>query len=720
MEGSSAGMLMLLLTYLTVSCADYELKMPDINQKDSEGKVPWSPQEEQELMRLLHDEVHHANTFGDTQMSWARIGQYFRRSVDEVRIKFDQLQSQVEQAYRQTAGVNGLLPSQPHDYENQYQPGMAHQRGDMIGYAQPTPSPGEMAAYMQQNLGYYHDPSQYPDLHDHAAYLPDQHQYLPSYYPHQMHHQHVEQEQGDGIPKKSTAPKNDKGFWKEEEQLELLHLVRNTQYREQVTGRKEIDWGLIAKHLGRGKRSVQRKYDNLKSATVGADGSLVLPPNDGKKWSPSEVDDLMKLGDPDDSSYRKELLGIDKVDWRKFGEYFGRSYESVAYKYSYVKNTAVTNRGKRKHEKAKHSTSYKEMAITALQTLGGEGTSGQICNIISSHPVFCTQLDSAIVSGKKTLKRWKHGVRSALNAFEMFQKTGDTCEGEVVWRLDEASVQADLTSLRTKSGKIKTNPARKMPVKKKPTKKKGESSTGVVTIRDEEGASEILAHMAQAKTGTLQAPAAANTSEDPNSNPSNAGYNNTNNNVNEGLFNQVPIMQQILESNPTAEQLSQLPPEHLAMLQRQLENGQVMQQYSVPYESHRRGQVEQNPQHGVYDVAPPQNYPVYDQYDQQQMMEQYASAVNHDAAQHAAMSQGVQMGQPFDSGMQMNPLRQPGPPYDYAMYMPYGAYMAHQYEGSHGVPPPEQQQYHPDVQYSGQPMYQVRPGQQHDQQQYHH
>lgn len=714
-------MLMLLLTYLTVVCVVCVVKMPEIDQKDSEGKAQWSPQEEQELMRLLHDEVHHANTFGDTQMSWARIGQYFRRSVDEVKIKFDHLQNQLEQAYRQTAGVNGL-PSQHHEYDNQYQLNIAQQRGaggEMIGYAQPSPSPEEMAAYMQQNLGYYHDPSQYPDMQNPAAYPPDQQQYVSSYYPHQMHQQQAQQEQDDEIPKKSTAPRNDKGFWKEEEQLELLHLVRNAQYREQVTGRKDIDWGLIAKHLGRGKRSVQRKYDNLKSATVGADGTLLLPPNDGKKWSPSEVDDLMKLGDPDDSSYRKELLGTDKIDWRKFGEYFGRSYESVAYKYSYVKNTAVTNRGKKKHEKAKHTTSYKEMAITALQTLGGEGTSGQICNIISSHPVFCTQLDSAIVSGKKTLKRWKHGVRSALNAFDMFQKTGEMCEGEVVWRLDEASVQTDLATARTKSGKLKTSTGRRVSVKKKATKRKGESSAGAVTIRDDEGdASEILAHMAQAKAGTLHGPP-GNAPQDPNSNLPNPGYNNANN-MNEGLFNQVPIMQQILESNPTAEQLSQLAPEQLAMLQRQLENGQAMQQYASPYDLQRR---DQNPQQGVYDVGPPQNYPVYDQYDQQQMMEQYASAVNHDAAaaaQHAAMAQGVQMGQPFDPGMQMHPLRQPGPAYDYAMYMPYGAYVAHQFEGSHGVPPPEQQQYHQDAPYGGQQMYQVRPGQQQDQQQYHH
>ena len=129
-----------------------------------------------------------------------------------------------------------------------------------------------------------------------------------------------------------------------------------------------------------------------------------------------------------------------------------------------------------------------------------EGTSGQICGEIMLNPVFQPQLDTAIVSGKKTLQRcgaaggrlgcrggaawccpcprpaaapasplpslafpgaspchqrchaarptaparsWKHGVRSALNAFPMFQKTGAVRDGEVVWLLDEACLQAE-------------------------------------------------------------------------------------------------------------------------------------------------------------------------------------------------------------------------------------------------------------------------------------
>ena len=34
-----------------------------------------------------------------------------------------------------------------------------------------------------------------------------------------------------------------------------------------------------------------------------------------------------------------------------------------------------------------------------------EGTSGQICNQIAQNPAYLPQLDTAIVSGKKTLQR---------------------------------------------------------------------------------------------------------------------------------------------------------------------------------------------------------------------------------------------------------------------------------------------------------------------------
>lgn len=35
-------------------------------------------------------------------------------------------------------------------------------------------------------------------------------------------------------------------------------------------------------------------------------------------------------------------LALLQVDWRAFGQHFGRSYESVSYKYSYIKNTGRT------------------------------------------------------------------------------------------------------------------------------------------------------------------------------------------------------------------------------------------------------------------------------------------------------------------------------------------------------------------------------------------
>jgi len=42
----------------------------------------------------------------------------------------------------------------------------------------------------------------------------------------------------------------------------------------------------------------------------------------------------------------------------------------------------------------------------AVKTGIPEGTSGQICAEIALNPLFQPQLDTAIVSGKKTLQRW--------------------------------------------------------------------------------------------------------------------------------------------------------------------------------------------------------------------------------------------------------------------------------------------------------------------------
>lgn len=53
---------------------------------------------------------------------------------------------------------------------------------------------------------------------------------------------------------------------------------------------------------------------------------------------------------------------------------------------------------------------------------------------------YCWRLQQPSSLGPR---RWKHGVRSALNAFSIFERTGATREGEVVWRLKTSSVGQD-------------------------------------------------------------------------------------------------------------------------------------------------------------------------------------------------------------------------------------------------------------------------------------
>lgn len=295
------------------------------------------------------------------------------------------------------------------------------------------------------------------------------------------------------------APTNDRRFWQEGEQQELLRLASDPGYRQQALGVSELNWESIAKHLGRGKRSVQRKYDNLKNS-ANQDGGVSLPVNDGKKWATEEVQELVKL--VEDPAHLKERLQLDKVDWRILGVHFGRSYEAVSYKYSYVKNTGRTD-AKAKHAKAKHDTSYKEMAITALQALpGAEGTSSQICQVIAARPDYAPQLDLAIVSGKKTLQRWKHGVRSALNAFLVFRKTALVREGEVVWQLDTAAVERDQGAQRERQARTRktATPVASGSVPRRRPKRPAGEGEGEEAAQQEEGA-HVLATMSHPASG---------------------------------------------------------------------------------------------------------------------------------------------------------------------------------------------------------------------------
>ena len=234
----------------------------------------------------------------------------------------------------------------------------------------------------------------------------------------------------------SKTKKKDKMFWDPEEQKQLVRLVEDANYRRSVIGIEVLDWQVIANYLGRGKRSAQRKYYNIRDANGGSEGTanISLPENDGKRWSPAEVQELIKLVEDKDYCMRK--LGIDHADWKVLGKHFGRSHESVSYKYSYIKNREKCSDRYSKPMRAKDRVSYKVMAVEALRTLGGQGTSSQICDVIADIPKFEQHLDKRIVSGKRTLQKWKHGVRSALNAFDLFNKTDRVSNGEAVWELD--------------------------------------------------------------------------------------------------------------------------------------------------------------------------------------------------------------------------------------------------------------------------------------------
>ena len=610
---------------------------------------PWPEEQENELLRLASDDLYRHSRLGHFSTKWPPIAHHFGRTVKSVRRKYDSLITYKGGEAPPTTFDGQRFNQMGGYYPQGMQPSQIMGASGMMAYMPSGVSPEDFSAYIQhqhhhQSYMYGYDPSQYLDMNA------------------QMYQMDQQPRDPPRAKSKSRAvpPKNDKVFWKDEEQAKLLRLVRSAKYRSEVLGNQVMDWDLIADHLGRGKRSVMRKYENIKNTRVSEDGTLLLPPNDGKKWSDEEVKELMKLADPDDPSYREECFGITKVDWRKFGEYFGRSYESVAYKYSYSRNVGKNPATTKKHTKAKHETSYKDMAISALQTLGGEGTSGQICNVISLNPVFAPQLDLSVVSGKKTLKRWVHGIRSALNAFDMFEKTDIIFENEAVWRLDEAKVSEAARNSQKRS-RQKSSAASK---KRKASKRQKEQTSKDGQNSEEVGAQEVLAQMAQTKTLSEMK------GEITTANEENAGERQTMPHVPiQNEASTLPLLQQILENpSATAEQLSMLPPEQLALLQQQIDQGNFNINM-MPY-IFQGDQNEPNAQHGMYDH---QLYPAFEQqYDQQQYNEHLAAGghIDTSAAQQMAYFQNVPMGQP----LQMQHMQHMQQAYDYPMYNPYAPF----------------------------------------------
>ena len=127
-------------------------------------------------------------------------------------------------------------------------------------------------------------------------------------------------------------------FWGEEEMIELLRLGRDEVYRARITGSSTPDWAAIGKRLGRGARAAKRKFDNLVDVDVAvAEGKYVLkrPPNDGMKWNDEEVLELLEFGDPNNRALRLSELGTAEVDWGRIAKRFGRSRDTVTYKFDY-------------------------------------------------------------------------------------------------------------------------------------------------------------------------------------------------------------------------------------------------------------------------------------------------------------------------------------------------------------------------------------------------
>ena len=299
-------------------------------------------------------------------------------------------------------------------------------------------------------------------------------------------------------------------YWSDEETIRLLRLVRDEEYRESVTGSLALDWANVGACLGRGARAAKRKFDNLADVEIapipgGDEYALILPVNEGKKWKEEELIELLQLGDPMNASFRQEKIGVPHIDWWRIARYFGRSRNSVTYKFSYEENaiqnndesnagvggvgsadrldgrTGVDGAGEAggnggvdsaggpgglhgpprssndKKGHGKHNPmgiSYKSMAIAAffqVDPVNLEATSTQICEYIEGNVEYAQHLDRSSMPGKKNSPRWKHGIRSSLYKYPYFIKTGRNASNEIIWRLDVEGMEEETRRLEEKS-----------------------------------------------------------------------------------------------------------------------------------------------------------------------------------------------------------------------------------------------------------------------------
>lgn len=246
------------------------------------------------------------------------------------------------------------------------------------------------------------------------------------------------------VPEEAISPY--KNWWDEEQEHQLLRLVKDEDYRKELLGTECLDWGRVASHFGRTESALRKKVWLLTTRPPGAKP----PVQRGKKrkWTKEETAEMERI--VTDEQYRiaeKIQDGMNGlISWDVVATRFTCTIAAAQRKYRMLQEKlkeAYGSPGIKKHrEHHKKSLAYKWMIVAVMKDMPEhKGTALDIFKGIASNEDFFSQLDDTTAPGTTRVPRWKIQIRKTLSAEAIFVNTGKKVTRETVWKLDMDKVE---------------------------------------------------------------------------------------------------------------------------------------------------------------------------------------------------------------------------------------------------------------------------------------
>jgi hypothetical protein len=237
-----------------------------------------------------------------------------------------------------------------------------------------------------------------------------------------------------------------KNWWDEEQEQELLLLVKDEDYRKDIIGSDILDWKKIAAHFDRTESALRKKIWLLTKKPLS--GKSPAGRKKKRKWTNEENAEIEKI--ISDEPYRIAKKLQDENDgslvWDAVAKKFGCDVGEIQKKFSSVKDddngVVDPQAGRKKREHHKKSLAYKWMIVAVMKDMPDlEGTALDIFKGIASNEEFYSQLDDTTAPGTARVPRWKIQIRKTLSAESIFVNTGKKVKRETVWKLDIEQVE---------------------------------------------------------------------------------------------------------------------------------------------------------------------------------------------------------------------------------------------------------------------------------------